>query len=256
MTAHTLQDTPFNAAQSNSDVDTVSQIIADNHSVPTISEIATERKIWEEGAYRTSNQQLYTVLSHCLAYFEQLSACKSKKDPLREQFDNFVASNDIKFKSSTSLVNKVVKCVFYDSSLDRIEQRDRRRISAYSTVLTRALSENITAEQLANFIEGKGGIEQIRLNNSVKKSMSDKAAESRTAVESTNNYLAVISDHALMQQFDATDYDKAFVAVVVPRGDGSLEVRQIVKSESAINSSLASLHKQVVEANSSETVTA
>ena len=139
--------------------------------------------------------------------------------------------------------------MFYEPAVDRNAQHDRRRISAYSLVLRRAISDNITPEQLPAFIDENGGVENIRQNKVGKVTDTIKAQQARTVVESCDSYLAVVNDSALMQQFDATDYDKAFVAVVVPRGDGTLEVRQIVKSATAINSSLATMYKQVVSAN-------
>jgi hypothetical protein len=251
-----LNTNNFDLAQANKNIDDVHAMIADNHSYLSLNDIVTERKAWEDGVYRTSNQQLYAILAKCLNFYNVLSASKTKDAEARKTFDSFVASNDIKFKAKTHLMHKVVKCVFYEPDLDRNAQRDRRRISAYSIVLQRALEDNISADALADFIEQKGGIEQIRLNKKDKVSMTDKAEQSRQAVESSSNYLAVISDHSLMSQFDASDYDKAFVAVVVPRGEGRLELRQIIKNTSAVNSSLASIYAETVLANSSETVSA
>ena len=247
-----------NVDQNDNEAYDVDEVIAHNNLIAdnTLISIVEERKAWEEGAYRTSNQQLYTVLAKCLTYYNLLSKCKSSKTAPRSNFDKFVASNDITFKSSTPLINKVVKCVFYEPAVDRNAQRDRRRISAYSLVLRRAISDDMTPEQLPAFIDENGGIENIRQNKVGKVTDAVKAQQARTVVESSDSYLAVVNDSALMQQFDATDYDKAFVAVVVPRGDGTLEVRQIVKSAAAINSSLATMYKQVVAANNAELVAA
>jgi hypothetical protein len=33
----------------------------------TLADLETQRVVWEEGAYRTSNQALYALLAHCLA---------------------------------------------------------------------------------------------------------------------------------------------------------------------------------------------
>ncbi len=123
-----------------------------------------------------------------MTFFIDLNACTSKKDAMRESFDKFVASNDIKFKKDTSLINKVVKCVFYDEASDSNAQRDRRRISAYSMVLRRAQEDSIKPEALAAWIEKLGGIEEIRLNKPNALSATEKAVQARTEVEESKDY--------------------------------------------------------------------
>ena len=227
---------------------------SDVNTVVDLNTIVAERKAWEVGAYRTSNQQLYAILAKCLCYYTQLSACTKKTDALRVSYDAFVAENRIKFKDSTKLVNRVVKCAFYETSLDRDAQRDRRRISAYSIVLRRAVDDQVSPVGLAAWIDEKGGIEQIRLNRGNALSASAKAQVARTSVEASESYIAVIENTLLMQRFDASDFDKTFVAVVVPRGDGKLEIRAVVKSAGAINASLATLYSQVAQSSSADVV--
>ena len=210
-----------------------------------LNTIVAERKAWEVGAYRTSNQQLYGILAKCLSYYTQLSACTKKTDALCVSYDAFVAANGIKFKDGTNLVNRVVKCAFYETSLDRDAQRDRRRISAYSIVLRRAHDDKIAPVDLAAWIDEKGGIEQIRLNRGNVLTATAKAQVARTNVEASDSYIAVIENKLLMQSFDATDFDKTYVAVIVPRGDGKVEIRAVVKNASAINASLATLYSAV-----------
>jgi hypothetical protein len=214
-----------------------------------LTDIVAERKAWEIGAYRTSNQQLYAVLAKSLTFFIDLNACTSKKDAMRESFDKFVASNDIKFKKDTSLINKVVKCVFYDEASDRNAQRDRRRISAYSMVLRRAQEDSIKPVALAAWIEKLGGIEEIRLNKPNAMSATEKAVQARTEVEESNDYIAKVTNEALMKEFDSSDYDKAFVAVIVPRGNGTVEIRNVVKGAGAVNAALASIYTAPVESD-------
>ena len=210
-----------------------------------LNTIVAERKAWEVGAYRTSNQQLYGILAKCLGYFMQLSACTKKTDALRISYDAFVAANGIKFKDSTKLINRVVKCAFYETSLDRDAQRDRRRISAYSIVLRRAHDDKVAPVDLAAWIDEKGGIEQVRLNRDNVLTATAKAQVARTNVEASDSYIAVIENKLLMQSFDATDFDKTYVAVIVPRGDGKVEIRAVVKSAGAVNASLATLYSAV-----------
>lgn len=242
MNANINANTAANNEQSDNAI-TVEQIIADNVATnPSIKQLAEERKAWEAGAYRTSNQQLYSVLAKCLSYYDVLSACRSKTSGVRASFNEFVAANDIRFKEGTPVINKIVKCVFYESAVDRNAQRDRRRISAYALVLRRAQTDNVKPDALPAYIEQNGGIEQIRLGKSSGLTMTAKAQEARSVVEAGDSYIAVVSDRALMQRFDTTDYDKAFVAVIVPRPDGTVEVRAVVKGAAAVNASLAAIY--------------
>ena len=227
---------------------------SDSNSVVDLNTIVAERKAWEVGAYRTSNQQLYAILAKCLCYYLQLSACTKKTDALRVSYDAFVVANNIKFKDSTKLVNRVVKCAFYETSLDRDAQRDRRRISAYSIVLRRAVDDQVAPVELSAWIDANGGIEQVRLNRGTALSATAKAQVARTSVEASESYLAVIENTLLMQKFDAIDFDRTFVAVIVPRGDGKIEIRAVLKNASAINASLASLYSQVAQSSSADVV--
>ena len=245
-TTKALKSTVANNVVSNVKVPAVS-FTSDSNTVVDLNTIVAERKAWEGNAYRTSNQQLYAILAKCLCYYNQLSASTKKSDALRVSYDAFVAANNIKFKDSTKLVNRVVKCAFYETSLDRDAQRDRRRISAYSIVLRRAVDDQVAPIDLAAWIDANGGIEQVRLNRGSALSATAKAQVARTSVEASENYLAVIENKSLMQSFDATDFDKTFVAVIVPRGDGKVEIRAVVKSAGAINASLATLYSQVAQ---------
>ena len=157
-------------------------------------------------------------------------------------------------KDSTKLVNRVVKCAFYETSLDRDAQRDRRRISAYSIVLRRAVDDQVAPVELSAWIDANGGIEQVRLNRGTALSATAKAQVARTSVEASESYLAVIENTLLMQKFDAIDFDRTFVAVIVPRGDGKIEIRAVLKNASAINASLASLYSQVAQSSSADVV--
>jgi hypothetical protein len=214
-----------------------------------LNAIAAERKAWEIGAYRTSNTQLYAILAKSLSFYVQLDACTKKTDAMRVVYDSFVDSNKIKFKKTTNLVSRVVKCVFFEPSLDKDEQCDRRRISAYATVLQRAIADKVSADNLPTWIDENGGVEQIRLNKANTKTATQKAEVVRKDVETSANYIAVFESAALLKNFNSIDYDKAFVAVIVPRGDGKIEVRYVVKAEGAVNASLASMYAETVAAS-------
>lgn len=52
---------------------TCSQTVVQNvtaQALPSLAELAEERKQWEVNVYRTSNQQLYALLAKCYAYYQ------------------------------------------------------------------------------------------------------------------------------------------------------------------------------------------
>jgi hypothetical protein len=216
-----------------------------------ISNLIATRKEWEVGVHRTSNLQLYSILTSCLQFHNDLSV-QHHKSADRAQFEEFCTANGIKFKSDTKLVLKVVKCVFYDEAADRNAQRDRRRISAYATVLRRAISDNIAPADLSAWIETNGGVEQVRLAKGKVISPSFKAAQAREAVEATDRFIAVVQNDTLNGRFDTDDYDRPCVVLVVPRKDGTLEIRAVVKSAGAVNATLAAHYKEAVVVSGSQ----
>jgi hypothetical protein len=48
-------------------------------TVLNLSEMEAKRQQWENTAYRTSNQQLYAVLSDCLAYGDAMPVAEAKQ---------------------------------------------------------------------------------------------------------------------------------------------------------------------------------
>ncbi len=221
----------------------------------SISNLIAARKEWEVGMYRTSNLALYAILASSFQFYNELSA-QHYKSADRVAFADFCSKLGIKFKANTQLIVHVVKCVFYDEAADRNAQRDRRRISAYATVLRRAIADKVAPADLSAWIEANGGIEQIRLAKGTLISAATKAAQAKDVVESADGYMAVVQNDILNAKFGVDDYDQARVVIVVPRRDGTVELRAVVRSAGAVNASLAAIYKDAVAANSTATVSA
>lgn len=237
------------ASSSNNVADVVLNDITNTPvSTSAIGNLIAARKEWEVGVYRTSNLALYAILANSLQFHNELAATKYKSAE-RVQFAEFCACNGIKFKADTLLIAKVIKCVFYDEAADRNAQRDRRRISAYATVLRRAISDKVAPADLSAWIEANGGVEQIRLAKGKLISASAKASQAKAVVEGTDGYMTVVQNDILNAKFGAEDYDQARVVLVVPRSDGTVEIRAVVRTAGAVNASLAAIYKDAVVAN-------
>ena len=202
-----------------------------------LSTIVQDRKQWESSAYLTSNQQLYSVLAQCYSFYHEMCKSDDVGKAMREELLIFSTQNEIKTKSGTHGIVKVVKCVFFDDA----RSCDRRRISTYSLALRCALDNKVAVADLSVFIEENGGVQELRRFKTTKSlSLSDRSERARFALQSATP-LTTFQNEAISQSIDATDYDQPFVAVFVKRADGQIEIHGVVKNKAAVNAALATL---------------
>ena len=192
-----------------------------------IEALIAERKAWETGAMRTSNEQLYALLAKCFALYLEMQVgvdgAKAKRSLLEAQ----IVKQHYRFNEGTHVLTKIVKCVF---------GADRRRVSAYSLVLREALTQKKTEDEIAGFIASNGGVEEIRRSKGANYiSANDKAELGKQAVG--NSELAVASGDKL--QLDADSAGNDMVAIVTQQADGSLLVRAVIQSKSVLKAALA-----------------
>ena len=63
--------------------------------------MANERKQWEANAYRTSNQQLYAILSQCYSFYQAMGESSDEAKALRA--DLKILANSLKLNGSVQL---------------------------------------------------------------------------------------------------------------------------------------------------------
>ena len=69
--------------------------------------------------------------------------------------------------------------------------------------------------------------------------------------------MAVVKNDILNSQFGSEDYGHARLLIVIPRQDGTVEVRAVVKGDGAVNASLAAHYKTAIaETQASQPVVA
>lgn len=211
-----------------------------------IDTLVTERLLWQDNAYRTSNDQLYGLLQKCYALYKELSDSSSEAAAHRSALRDYINLQGYKFASSTHTIVKIVKCVF---------GADRRRVSAYGIVLRAALAKNVSVLDIPQFIRDAGGVEELRLAKAPNaKTTAQKAAiASQTVVV---NNLGVVASPMLSGYF--TDAAKAGANVILVgawQSDGSVVVRAVVEGETALNTALASHYgkiKAIAESQAAE----
>jgi hypothetical protein len=198
--------------------------------------LVQESQFWFENAYRASNDQLYDLLTKCYGYYFEMGKTDEAAKSLRKGLQNHIDSKGYRFNTGTHSLNKIVKCVF---------GFDRRRVSAYGSVLQIALQLKVPVTELGNYIRQAGGIEEIRLGGKSSKTVptNQKAEEVATAVESVN--LGQIAHDEISQQLDAGKVGKNTLLIGTWQADGSIVIRAVVDSDSLVKSALATQYNKL-----------
>ena len=123
---------------------------------------------------------------------------------------------------------------------------DRRRVSAYSIVLRSALAKNISTMDIAAYIRDNGGVEEIRLaKSSTGKSPKEKAQATATVVD--GNDLGTVGSAALSAMLDSGKVGSNTVLIGTWQANGTVVVRAVVESDTALTAALASHYASVKE---------
>jgi hypothetical protein len=195
-----------------------------------LEQLVIERELWEQNAYRTSNDQLYTLLAKCYQIYKAMCFDTEEAAALRDGLKTYINLKGYKFAPSSHSLTKIVKCVF---------GVDRRRTSAYGIVLRSAMAANISVDGVADYIREKGGVEEVRLAKSPNaKSPKDKA-ELAGGYIGLHDYGTVASP-ALAQKLEGGNIGKNAVFIGVWQADGSVILRAVVESETSLNAAQAS----------------
>jgi len=203
-----------------------------NNATHLLVQLETERKKWEEGAYKTSNKQLYAILSACLLYGGEVDIAAARKRS--EVLEKFYERRKYRYKKDSPLMTRIIRAVFGDI--------DRRRLSTYSLVLREAQKQKVLPSQLADWIESNGGVQEIRLSQS-KTFVGQKArvAIGNAAIVKLKN-LAVVKTDELTRLADAQHMGTACVLIAEQQADGSFAVKKLLRSSGVVNAALAALY--------------
>ncbi len=195
--------------------------------------LEAKRIYWEQGAFRTSNQELYGILAECLGYASTSLSIKQAK-ARAEALEEFFRTRGYKHSADTPLVTRVVKAVFGNV--------DRRRISTYSLVLRQAVKEGVTALDLPTWIENKGGVQEIKLGHSAtyvspkaKAQIGKQYFDGKTTIGNAKSEL-------LSQVADAEFMGSPCVLLAVQMADGSFDIKAVVRSTSVVNAAYVALY--------------
>ena len=217
-------------------------IVTSGRVVANLTELEQERQDWESTELAANHTRLYAILSKCYGFYMTMKSADTDKD-VRSQMATglsaFIKQRGFKTLDKTHDMNRVVKAVFGE---------DRRRVSAYASVLRIALTSGtastagvdlaVSVSDLPSWIAAKGGIEEIR-----------KVGKTTgvTAVQRAETAKSAVADKPLMSfkpdakaiQFSTDDADKMMVLIVTYRPTGELEVNSVVKNEAVLRAALS-----------------
>jgi hypothetical protein len=205
-----------------------------------IEQLVVEREVWEDNAFRTSNEQLYALLQSCYGLYKAMDSGSAEAKALRDGLKDYINVKGYIFTKSSHTLTKIVKCVF---------GTDRRRVSTYSIVLRSALSKNIGILDVADFIRNGGGVEEIRLSKAPNAmTPKQKAAVAHSTV--VVNDIGVVTSPTLsgMLGADAGKIGTNTVLIGTWQADGSVVVRAVVESDTVLTAALASHYSAIKEA--------
>ena len=208
---------------------------AQSQTIATVlADLETQRVVWEEGVYRTSNQALYALLGNCMLFSGEASLAQAKER--NAALKAFYKERGLRYKEDAPLATRVVRAAF--GSIDR------RRVSTYSLVLREAMKQRIFPTNLEQWIEDMGGIQEIRLSQSATfVSPKTKAETARRGFDMLAE-LAVVKTEALSLVADADFMGSDCVLLAQQQADGSFAVRAVLRQEGLVNAAFTALYAQ------------
>ena len=182
---------------------------------------------WENTELAASNARLYSILKKAYGFYLVMKKAESKdtRKAYAAALETLIAERSYIFTSTSHDMNRVVKCVF---------GVDRRRVSAYSLALREALRQEVEEDELVEFIESNGGVEQIRLGHSKKPTTSAERAQS-VKYEVLNNSIGTFKVDAEFSGANADWTDKQVVIVATYLPTGEFEANAVIRNDTAVN---------------------
>ena len=219
------------------------------NAVKLLGDMEAKRITWEQGAYRTSNSELYAVLAESLSYCGELVLEQAKERSVA--LERFYKERSYSYKKDAPLVTRVIRAVFGNI--------DRRRISTYSLVLRQAQKDRVQAADLAQWIEDNGGVQEIRLGKSATYiSPKAKADIAKALVAGHGSFIGIASSELLSHVADADFMGEACVLLAEQQADGSFGIRAVLRNEGLVNAAYTALYgkQQVALAEAKATIEA
>lgn len=201
--------------------------------IKRIVDLAERRTAWEMTEYDRSNQSLYKIIDECLALYKETTTGKfafEMKTALLKHIDD----KGYIFKSTTSLSQKIIRCVFGD--------QDRRRISTYDKVLVAAISNCWAVGKVASEIIKAGGIHKISIKKS---SPFNEEKNYQFAIDTLKaTSIATLTSNTIKSNIKSDKMGEMAVGVMTQNADGSYNVHCIVPNDKLVKDAMNAYYKK------------
>lgn len=201
---------------------------------PTITErledARKQRQQWEAAEHASSRKRLHYLLRLCYEICLDIVKQENKHERERRTGELILfVTNKEQLRKRLPITQMAVLAVFGGQS--------KQRISAYGKTITVALTagsgrDPVLPEELADWIVSQGGVEEIRTGG--KNAGVPPAQRAKLAQQDMNKVLATVTVDQSDFAFDANDYDEDFVLIATYRSKGELEIKAVVRSDTAV----------------------
>lgn len=195
-----------------------------------IDKLSTEASAWEMGVYANSNAILYSLMQKSYELYKELTNDADGNLKYRKQgLADYLALKGLAAYTDKPMPARIIRCVFGN--------KDRRRISTYTTVLKFIIKQGYAVADVPAKIAELGGVQEIslgRAGNALTPKQKAQIAGEKVADAS----LGSINSEALSKLADAETLGDKFAAVLTQEADGSFSVNCMVRSSSAVNATL------------------
>jgi hypothetical protein len=213
--------------------------------VQSLDALSLARENWEETTFKKANEGLYDLLAQCLEVFEKKFITGSKDDQktLRSELISRLKEMNVKTQKNSPTLNLFVRFVFCS---------DRKRAHGYSYVLNAAISHEVKAAQLPEWIISEGGIEEIKRKMVQSEESKERQAKRKQAEDTAEQLIAQAHVNPLATiTVDGFTPNQRNIMLAVADVNGNFNVTYVLTevSDSLYNALLKQAAKKIVEAD-------
>lgn len=210
------------------------------HFRARVDSLAVEASAWEIGVYTKSNDILYSLIQKSYELYKDLSNDPDGNLKYRKQgLADYMALKGLSAYIDKPMAARIIRCVFGN--------KDRRRISTYTSVLKFIIKQGYAVADVPAKIAELGGVQEISLGRAGN-ALTPKQKAAIASAKVAEAVLGSVSSEALSKLADAETMGDKFAAVLTQNSDGTFSINCLVHSHAAVNATLAAFYSANKEA--------
>ena len=199
-----------------------------------IDGLSVEASAWEMGVYASSNNILYSLIQKSYELYKDLTNDVDGNLKYRKQgLADYLALKGLGAYTDKPMAARIIRCVFGN--------KDRRRISTYTTVLKFIIKQGYEVADVPSKIAELGGVQEISLGRAGN-ALTPKQKAAIASVKVAESTLGSIRSEELSKLADAETQGDKFAAVLTQESDGSFSINCVVHSNAAVSATLAAFY--------------